>query len=152
MEIKERIIIESLKLFMRYGIRSITMDTIADKLGVSKRTIYELFKDKDSLLVHCLISKMKEEEKITDELLWKSANIIDGFLSHIRRSVNIIKSINPLFFHDIKKYHSAVFQYKGKERDEKSYKMTVKMLQQGKQEGYFREHINVDIIAILIKE
>ncbi|MEX0987381.1 MAG: helix-turn-helix domain-containing protein, partial [Bacteroidales bacterium] len=47
MEIKERIITEAGTLFARYGIRSVTMDTLAEEMGISKRTIYENFRDKD---------------------------------------------------------------------------------------------------------
>ncbi|MDX1903831.1 MAG: helix-turn-helix domain-containing protein, partial [Thermonemataceae bacterium] len=50
METKERILAKSEELFMRYGIRSITMDDIARELAVSKKTIYQHFKDKDELV------------------------------------------------------------------------------------------------------
>jgi len=85
MDTKERIIIESLKLFMRFGIRSITMDTIAKNLGTSKRTIYELFKNKDELLESCIVHRMAEEEKNNAEIMKNSANIIEAFLTHIKR-------------------------------------------------------------------
>ena len=50
MEPRERVVLKSIELFSRYGIRQVTMDQIASELGMSKRTIYELFKDKDTLL------------------------------------------------------------------------------------------------------
>ncbi len=49
-EIQERIIGEAGRLFALYGIKSVTMDTLAEDMGISKRTIYESFKDKDTLL------------------------------------------------------------------------------------------------------
>ena len=51
MEVQERIIVEAGQLFGKYGIRSMTMDALAEKMGISKRTIYERFKDKDTLLL-----------------------------------------------------------------------------------------------------
>ena len=152
MDTKERIIIESLKLFMRFGIRSITMDTIAESLGISKRTVYELFKNKDELLESCIASRMIEEEKNNAEIMRKSANIIEAFLTHIKRSINLMSSISPMFFHDARKYHPEVFRCKGKEREEKDYDMIVEYINTGKQEGFIRQEINVDIIAKLMKE
>src|SRR6202000_2790704 len=50
MDVKERILSKAADLFMRYGIRSITMDEIASQLGISKKTIYQFFTDKDDLV------------------------------------------------------------------------------------------------------
>ena len=50
MESKERTIQKATDLFMRYGIRSITMDEIAGQLGISKKTIYQFFTDKDEMV------------------------------------------------------------------------------------------------------
>ena len=54
MEAKERVIAKSIDLFTKSGIRLVTMDQIASAVGMSKRTIYELFKDKDKLLFQCI--------------------------------------------------------------------------------------------------
>ena len=51
---KNRIVEEAALLFRTYGIRAVTMDMIASNLGISKRTIYENFRDKDELLVHVM--------------------------------------------------------------------------------------------------
>ncbi len=53
-EVRERILIESGQLFGKYGIRSMTMDSLAEEMGISKRTIYERFKDKDTLLLEVI--------------------------------------------------------------------------------------------------
>jgi len=152
MDTRERIVTESLKLFMRYGIRSITMDTIAENLGISKRTIYELFKTKDELLASCIIHIMAEEEKNNKEIMNHADNVIDAFLTYIKKSVNTMKSINPMFFYDAKKYHPEVFRRKGEERKEKDYNRLINLINKGKQEGYIRQDINEDIIAKLIME
>jgi len=152
MDTKERIITESLKLFTRYGIRSITMDTIAEHLGISKRTIYELFKTKDELLENCLNYKIAEEEKSNKEILLQSNNVVEAFLLYIKKSMQVMSSITPMFFHDAKKYHSEVFRSKGREREKKDYEKIVGFIQQGKQEGYIKQAINEDIIAKLMKE
>ena len=57
MDLKERIIQTALLLFGKYGVKSITMDEIASGLGVSKRTLYETFKDKESIIMECYLYK-----------------------------------------------------------------------------------------------
>ncbi|MEJ5267983.1 MAG: TetR/AcrR family transcriptional regulator [Bacteroidales bacterium] len=64
MELKQHILKEAGMMFSKYGIRSITMDYIASELGVSKRTLYEIFKDKDDLVYQAIIEGTKEHRKM----------------------------------------------------------------------------------------
>jgi len=152
MDTKERIISESLKLFMRYGIRSVTMDTIAENLGISKRTIYELFSTKDELIKACFDHISAMDEKQYQEIQKNSDNVIEAFLHSIRRSVELMKSISPLFFHDIKKYYPELFKCTGKKHSKKGYDRIIHFIKKGKEEGYLREDINEDITTKLIME
>ncbi len=152
MDTKKRITSESLKLFMSYGIRSITMDTIAENLGISKRTIYELFRTKDELLESCFEYILAEDEKEYHEIVESSANVIEAFLRSIGKSVNRIKSISPMFFYDIKKYYPEIFHFKGKEQREKGYNRIIRFIRKGQQEGFIRKDINEDIVTKLITE
>ncbi len=128
------------------------MDTIAEHLGISKRTIYELFKTKDDLLEQGINYRMAEEEKYTQEILAQSSNVFEAFLTHIKRNIQIMYYISPMFFHDAQKYHSEVFRCKGKEREKMDYNRIVEFIQQSKQEGYIKSDINEDIFAKLMKE
>ncbi len=152
MDTKQRIIEESLNLFIHYGIKSITMDSISETLGISKRTIYELFKDKDDLLKNCIQYKITESEKANREIIKNSENVIDAFLTHIKRNAEIMKGINPLFFFDAKKYHPEVFKLTGKEHEKKGCKQIIELVSQGKKDGFIRSDVNEDIIAKLITE
>ena len=59
--LKERVVAKASMLFMRNGIKSVTMDNIAGQMGISKRTLYENFRDKDELLMECFIYQSKED-------------------------------------------------------------------------------------------
>jgi AcrR family transcriptional regulator len=152
MDTRERIITESLNLFVRYGIKAVTMDTIAEHLGISKRTIYEHFKDKNHLLESCIEYQINKEDIANRQIFEHSKNLIEAFLEHIKRNVAAMNSISPLFFHDAKKYHSVVFRKKGKEHEHKSTDFIQRYIQEGKKQGYFRKDINEDIVSILLKE
>ena len=152
MEIKNRIITEARQLFVNYGIRSITMDMIAEHLGISKRTIYENFKDKNELLKSCINAAMADQRKMNEEIIKSSSNIIDAIFIFIKNSINTLKRINPAFFYDIQKYYPAIWSRTIQKNDERNFNRIVSLLNQGISEGLFRENINVEIIARLILE
>ena len=146
---RERIIKESRQLFAKYGIRSITMDMIADHLGISKRTIYENFKDKNELLKNCIDTAMIEQRRINEEIIMNSSNIVDAIFIFIKNSINTLKQINPVFFFDIQKYYPEIWNKTIQKNDERNFNRIVSLLNRGISEGLFRENINVEIIARL---
>lgn len=152
MEIKDKIISNSGKLFFKYGIRNITMDAIAEDLGISKRTIYENFKDKDELLTYCLEANTLEQNKIVDEILNNSENLIEALIKIIKHNVNTLKLINPVFYFDVQKYYYELFEVKIKKNRKKNLTRISDILNRGIQEKIFRSEINVEIVALLILE
>ena len=152
MEIKDKIISNSGKLFFKYGIRNITMDAIAEDLGISKRTIYENFKDKDELLTYCLEANTLEQNKIVDEILNNSENLIEALIKIIKHNVNTLKLINPVFYFDVQKYYSELLEVKIKKNRKRNLTRISDILNRGIQEKIFRSEINVEIVALLILE
>ena len=146
---KERIITEARQLFVNYGIRSITMDMVADNLGISKRTIYENFENKNRLLKSCIDTAMNEQRIINEEIIRNSSNVIDATFVFIKNSMITLKRINPSFFFDIQKYYPEIWNTTIQKNDERNFNRIVSLLNQGISEGLFREDINVEIIARL---
>ena len=149
---KDKIISGSRQLFTKYGIRSITMDMIAEQLGVSKRTIYENFTDKDELLKCCIEDAIKEQKLVGEELIKNSENVIDATFKYIKYSINRYKSINPLFLLDIKKYYPELCESKIKNNDTQNLSRSIDLLNEGIRDNLFRNDINVEIVARLISE
>ena len=152
MDIKDRIIQEASQLFMKFGIRNITMDRIAENLGVSKRTIYENFKDKDELLNFCLESGMKKQKKRYKETIKNSVNIIEAILTFIRNSVNALNIINPVFFSDLQKYYPSQWDKYIEVNNSQNLDKTIQLLRMGVEGGFFRKCINLEIVGKLILE
>ena len=75
-ELRERIITAATEAFTSKGIKSITMDDIAAALGISKRTLYEVFADKESLLKECILQKQAERDKYLQEIYEQSNNCL----------------------------------------------------------------------------
>ena len=76
MDNKERIIEGAAELFRIYGIKSVTMDSLATHLGMSKRTIYEIFADKDELLIGVLKFMAEKQKELVKRVLDESENAI----------------------------------------------------------------------------
>ncbi|MCE5179841.1 MAG: TetR/AcrR family transcriptional regulator [Porphyromonadaceae bacterium] len=103
MEIKERIIAKAGDLFFQYGIKGVSMDELASSLGISKRTIYEIFQDKKEILMSLLISFRDERRKVFDKLTSDESNVVEIFIKIIEIQQST-PTCNVKFFEDIHKY------------------------------------------------
>lgn len=147
--VKERVIKTAASLFVRHGIKAITMDYIAGQMGMSKRTLYENFKDKDSLLLSCIQYLDEEGKKEVDEIKKKSTNTTEFFLLLYQSKLQKLRLANQNFFSDLKKYHSGVSAYYEADK-EKSKENFILLLERGIYEGYIREDLNIEIITFLL--
>ena len=152
MELRNRIIKETEILFMRYGIRSITMDYIAEQLGISKRTIYEKFKDKNELLQTCLEVSINEQNSKRDKIVSESENVIYAIFNFMNEGIHVMNTINPVFLSDLRKYYTDIWIITFKQSKIKNYNLTFKLLRKGVNEGVFRKEINIEIVAKIILE
>ena len=146
MEVRERIIVESGALFGKYGIRSMTMDALAEEMGISKRTIYERFKDKDSLLLEVI--KYYKNQTNLDALrtIDESDNVIEALFRIMKMTVSQVAQMNPLFFHDFKKYHRTVYKEFAHPGDIRDFSITQKLFETGMEQGIFRDDLHMDIV------
>ena len=103
-ELKERIIATATEAFTTKGIKSITMDDIAAALGISKRTLYEVFVDKESLLKDCILTVQAERDRYLQEVYEQSHNVLEVILAVFQKSIEMFHKTNKRFFEDIKKY------------------------------------------------
>ncbi len=149
MDIRNYIVAESDKLFCQYGLKGVTMDDIAKHIGMSKKTIYQNFADKNEL-VNILISKKLEDQKCCfDSYIHVAENAIHEIVLSIVNVHASLSTLNPRIFFDLQKYFpQALLSFRQfKERNVQSF---IKAnLERGIAEGLYREDINVDIITQL---
>ncbi len=146
MEVRERIIAESGQLFGKYGIRSMTMDALAEEMGISKRTIYEKFKDKDTLLLEVIKYYKTRTKEDALRIIDESENVIEALFRIMRITVSQVAQMNPLFFHDFKKYHGTVYKEFAHPGDIRDYSITQKLFETGMEQGIFRKDLHMDIV------
>ena len=146
MDYRERITEEAAVLFMKFGIRSVTMDSIAHHLGMSKRTIYENFADKDELLISVINSMASKQKDVFMKIMNEADNVIEALFEMLRIASNHLTNINPTYFMDLKKYHYKVYEHICQKGDIRNFEMSLAMLRRGVEEKIFREDINIDIV------
>ena len=105
-ELRDRIIVKATEAFTAHGIKSITMDDIATSLGISKRTLYEVFEDKETLLREVLLKNQVDKNEFLENLLAESTNVLEVILVCFQKSIEMFHKTNKRFFEDLKKYPS----------------------------------------------
>ena len=150
LELRERIIDTALNSFATHGIKSITMDDIAAALGISKRTLYEVFSDKETLLMECLLKAQREGDAYVKDVYEKASNVLEVLLKLYQRSIEKFHNTNKKFFEDIKKY-PKVYSLMRDRQDSDSEK-TMSFFKAGVEQGIFRSDVNFGIVNMLVKE
>lgn len=149
MEKKEFIITQAFELFMKYGIKSITMDDIAKHLGMSKKTLYQFFANKDEL-VNAILDKHLENDKCYIQSLENSnGNAIDDLIHIAAMVIDTLKKIHPSIHYDLEKYHPSAWKKFGEHKKKFIYKNILANIHKGINEGLFRNDINPEILAML---
>lgn len=135
------------ELYMRYGIKSVTMDDVARHLGISKKTLYLYVKDKKELVElsvnHHLEKNIEAEKNLRD----KKLSAIDELLEVYRFAGEMIKDVNPSYQYDLQKYYPYLCDRFNQFKRENLFEIIKGNLIRGISEGVYRKEINVDIIA-----
>jgi AcrR family transcriptional regulator len=138
--------VESGQLFGRYGIRSMTMDALAEEMGISKRTIYERFRDKDTLLLEVITYYKQQTNEAAHRLIEQSDNAIEALFKIMRLTIGQMSQMNPAFYHDIKKYHNKVYKEVSIPGDIRDFSITQKLLETGVKQKVFMDSIHIEIV------
>lgn len=149
-ELRERIILAAVELFTTNGIKSITMDEIAASLGISKRTLYEVFPDKETLLEECILKSQKDGDIFVKGVIETSSNVLEVLLRCYQWSIERFHATNKKFFEDIKKYPKAYLLMKNNRN--RSSEDTVNFFKEGVKQGIFRDDVNFAIINLLVRD
>lgn len=146
MEIKDRIIEGAAELFKAYGIKSVTMDSLATHLGMSKRTIYEVFSDKDEILMGVLTWMTQKQKELVTRILRESENSIVAIFRLLEINRDHIQEMSPAFHADLKKYHYDIQMKNSKNYEMPDYGNNQEVIETGIKEKLFRDDINPDLV------
>lgn len=146
---KDKILSNSEELFMRFGIKSITMDEVARHCNISKKTIYQFFPDKDALVKEVMERHMQEDICMIQSLYDGKCSALEEVLKISEFMAKDMEDIHPSVLFDLKKYHSSAYEVFEKHRDTHFMDTIIRNLERGIQEGVYRKEIDVKVFARL---
>jgi AcrR family transcriptional regulator len=147
METKEKILEESEKLFMRYGLRSVSMDDVAGSLGMSKKTIYNFLKDKKDLVYQVIQRHFSCEEQKCRFIFAENINPVAQMISMGHQVSKNMKSLNPTVVHDLRKFFPRSWDIFLDYRKNVIQRNIITNLENGVKEGFYRKDIDIEINA-----
>ena len=149
MDVKERILGESEMLFFRYGVRRVTMDDVAKALGMSKKTLYQYYSDKDELVAEATQAHLDRERIEFDKIFRNSENSIKSLFLISQCMRKSLSEINPSVLFDLKRFYPKSWEYWTEFKDQYIFKSIVENIKKGIEEEYFRPEVNAEILANL---
>jgi AcrR family transcriptional regulator len=149
METKDRILQKAHELFNKYGIRRVTMDEIATQIGMSKKTIYQVFKDKDELVDAVAADHITNNKCRCDLDRTKADNAVHQIFLTIDMVQEMLSKMNATILYDLEKFHPGTFSKFLQFRDNFLYKVVEENLVWGIKDGLYREDINIDVMTKL---
>lgn len=136
-------------LFFRYGVRRVTMDDVAKALGMSKKTLYQYYSDKDELVAEATRAHLERERIEFDEIFCNSENSIKCLFSISQCMRKSLSEINPSVLFELKRFYPKSWEYWTEFKDQFIFKSIVENIKKGIEEEYFRSEVNAEILANL---
>ena len=147
--IKDKILSESEKLLWKYGVRTITMDDIARRLGISKKTIYQHFTDKEDIVYQVIDYHLTSEICEVDELLKLAANPVEEMLLVSDMMRKHADAINPSLLIDVQRYYPKAWAVFLEHKENRIIKDITASLQRGVEQGLYRADLDLETMARL---
>lgn len=146
--LRERILETAMRAFAENGIRGVKMDDIASRLSISKRTLYEIFDNKEDLLFEGVKRYHEQVGKRMRQIGEESANVMEILLNVYRLKIEEFRSTNTAFYSDIVKYPQILDFLDAEKSDMRSKQM--EFLKRGVAEGYFRPDVDYELTGFML--
>jgi AcrR family transcriptional regulator len=146
-DVKNKILNGAQGLFLKYGFKSITMDDIARELGISKKTLYQFFEDKTSLVDQTVVRHIFAEEAECFKICQQIDNPVEFMLMITDTFSDLKKQINQSILYDLKKYFKTTWEKLNQFRIEFIYKQVLDNIVEGKLKGYYHQDLDEALTA-----
>lgn len=145
--LRDKIITTAMEAFAQKGIRHVKMDDVAKELGISKRTLYEIFDKKEDLLYEGVKFYLGDRRTQMEVKAQECKNVMEIILQAYKLKVEEFRQTNPCFYTDLVKY-PKVARYLAQQNQQMLTNMT-KFIERGIEEGFFRKEVNPELVARL---
>jgi AcrR family transcriptional regulator len=145
----QKILETAVMLFMRFGIKSVSMDDLARELGMSKKTIYKHFSDKKDLVASALDKALDLDRQACIRAYEGDSNAIQKMINLSRYVSEMHSDMNPAVLYDITKYYPKLWVKFESFRGNFIKETILENIEEGQKDGYYRENLKPDIISLL---
>jgi len=147
MPVRARILETASRMFRTYGIKSVTMFDISRECGVSKKTVYEHFKDKEELVQDGVRFLLNRHEQHLEDFRQHSANAIEELLKEVEYIEQVGNTINPVMLFEMQKYLPDIWKDVEVFKQERLLQAITANLERGMREGLYRKDLKLNIMA-----
>lgn len=147
--LKERILSTAMHAFAAHGIRAVKMDDIAQALSISKRTLYELYDNKEVLLFEAIRLHKAQHDREMADVVEKSSNVMDVLLYVSKRKTEEFRLTNPLFFSDMNRYPRLMAFLEADRQQNRHW--VIDFFKRGVDEGFFRQDVDYDLLITILE-
>ncbi len=134
-------------LFLKNGLKSVTMDDIARELGVSKKTVYEQFGSKENLICEVVEYHLKDARKLIESVERNSENAIECWMTIARDHIKLQKDFHSSILYDLQKYYPKAWKIFKEHVEGFITSHVIKKIKRGMKEGYFRKNLIPEVVA-----
>ena len=149
LEKNDELINRACDIYMRFGIKSITMDDMARHLSISKKTLYKHVKDKGDLVEKTIELKVNHDLCCIQESCATAKNAIEEHFMISKSVISQMKDSQPAVFYDLKKYYPKAWNIYQTHKNEAIHKTVTNNMGRGQKEGLYRKDVNIEITASL---
>ena len=147
MDITQRIVEQAHTLFLRQGVKSVTLDDIARNLGIAKKTIYQKVGNKAEIVHRVCKRHFEMEESFCWEVCEQAQNAIEELVAIITHSIQMFQTISPMLIYELQKYYPTSWQLFEDHKNKFLLKTIKDNLVRGQTEGYYRSTIDIEIVS-----
>ena len=144
-QLYDRILDTAMSAFTKKGIKAVKMDDIVQQLVISKRTLYEIFENKEVLLYEGVRKSKRQRNELLKQMISECSNVMDLILLFYHKKVEEFKLVNPQFYEDLVRY-PRVLVFLEEEKDA-NHQQFMAFLMRGVSEGYFRSDIDYEVVT-----
>ena len=143
------ILLKARALFLKYGVKSVSMDDIAKELAMSKKTLYQYFDGKKDLITRIIQHYITEEMEVVNHIQLVASDAVDEMIGIARYVIDFITNLEPSLTYDLRKYYPHSWSLIQEGHMGFVEETITRNIERGKKEGVYRQEIQTHIIAKL---
>jgi len=137
------------ELFMRYGVKRVTVSEICQTAKVSKMTFYKFFENKEDVAKRVIVDLFDEGQGIFDEIMSSNAHFADKMSQFVEFKLDYGKRISKEFYSDLFGSNPDIHEFMA-ERSQRSMLQMLEVFHEAQEKGEIRENLNLKFVAFML--